>query len=148
MSDTVNGLTYRESGQISPEERLAVYQKLLAYNLAHLDDKFPHDLGIFLEDAMKNMIGALIGVTHGHWLKVDYLWVDTAFRGKTLGSQLLKRAETTAVARGCKQVLLDTFDFQAPHFYEKLGYKQVFVLEDYPRTGKRHYYIKALQCKS
>ena len=144
MPVTVSSLTCRACDQISPEERLTVYQKLLAYNLAHLEHKAPQDLGIFLEDARKNMIGALLGVTHGNWLKVDYLWVETAFRGKKLGSQLLKRAETTAVLRGCKQVFLDTFDFQAPHFYEKMGYKQAFVLNEYPLTGKRYYYTKML----
>ena len=29
-------------------------------------------------------------------------------------------------------------------FYEKHGYREVFTLEDYPYTEKRHYYTKAL----
>ena len=36
-------------------------------------------------------------------------------------------------------------DFQAPEFYVKHGYKQVFELSEYPKTGKRHYYKKELQ---
>ena len=38
-----------------------------------------------------------------------------------------------------------TCDFQAPEFYVKHGYKQVFELSEYPKTGKRHYYKKELQ---
>lgn len=45
---------------------------------------------------------------------------------------------------GCKYAFVDTFSFQAPAFYEKHGYREVFTLEDYPYTEKRHYYTKAL----
>ena len=45
---------------------------------------------------------------------------------------------------GCKYAFVDTFSFQAPTFYEKHGYREVFTLEDYPYTEKRHYYTKAL----
>ena len=44
----------------------------------------------------------------------------------------------------CKYAFVDTFSFQAPAFYEKHGYREVFTLEDYPYTEKRHYYTKAL----
>ena len=46
---------------------------------------------------------------------------------------------------GIHQIFVDTFDFQAPEFYLKHGYKQVFELSEYPKTGKRHYYKKELQ---
>ena len=46
--------------------------------------------------------------------------------------------------RGCKYAFVDTFSFQAPAFYEKHGYREVFTLEDYPYTEKRHYYTKDL----
>ena len=59
-------------------------------------------------------------------------------------NQLLKQAEETAKERGCKYSFLDTFSFQAPEFYKKYGYKEVFALENYPVTGKRYYYTKTL----
>ena len=52
--------------------------------------------------------------------------------------------QRTARQRGGKYVFLDTFSFQAPEFYKKHGYKEVFTLENYPVTGKRHYYTKEL----
>ena len=43
------------------------------------------------------------------------------------------------------RITKNTFDFQAPEFYLKHGYEQVFELSEYPKTGKRHYYKKELQ---
>ena len=70
--------------------------------------------------------------------------VSKELRGKHIGSELLKAAEDEAVKRGCKYAFVDTFSFQAPEFYTKHGYKDVFALEEYPVSGKRHYYIKEL----
>ena len=117
-------MIYRETEEITKEERKNVFDKLLAYNLSHLEDKNPRELGIFLEDEEGNCQGGLIGMTHGNWLDVEYLVVDEALRGQNMGSKLLKRAEQAASDRGCKYVFLDTFSFQAPEFYKKMGYKR------------------------
>ena len=128
-------MIYRETEEITKEERKNVFDKLLAYNLSHLEDKKQKEVGFFLEDEEGNCQGGLIGMTHGNWLDVEYLVVDEALRGQNIGSELLKRAEQAASDRGCKYVFLDTFSFQAPEFYKKMGYKEVFVREDYPVTG-------------
>ncbi|MFA9379101.1 MAG: GNAT family N-acetyltransferase [Lachnotalea sp.] len=85
-----------------------------------------------------------MGDTHGNWLTVEYLWVNKVLRGQHIGSKILKKAEETAKERGCKYVFLDTFSFQAPEFYKKHGYQEIFTLEEYPVTGKRHYFTKIL----
>ena len=56
----------------------------------------------------------------------------------------MKQAEALALARGCDAIFLDTFDFQAPGFYEKLGFEVFGVLPDYPRGHKRFYMVKQL----
>ena len=75
---------------------------------------------------------------------IEYLYVEEKHRGRGYGSQLLERIEQQARAAGAKRIFLNTFSFQAPAFYEKHGYREVFTLEDYPYTEKRHYYTKAL----
>ena len=86
------------------------------------------------------VLGGLIGVTRWKWLYVSKLWVSDVARGKGFGTRLLEAAEDLARERGCTDVSLDTFEFQARPFYEKLGYKLFGTLEGYP-PGYRQFYL-------
>lgn len=70
--------------------------------------------------------------------------MSEALRGQGLGSDILQRAEKEARDRKCKYSFVDTFHFQAPDFYKKHGYEEVFRLKEYPYTGERYYYTKEL----
>jgi ribosomal protein S18 acetylase RimI-like enzyme len=129
---------------IKESDKEAIFKGLLEYNLSKIEDKNPKDLGIYLEDEAGNKIAGLIGDTHGNWLTVKFLWVSEEARGQNLGSKILTKAEEVAKERGCKFAFLDTFSFQAPEFYKKYGYQEVFTLEEYPVTGKRYYFTKKL----
>lgn len=130
--------------KITEEDENIIFKELLEYNLARIEDKNPRDLGIYLQDEEGQKFAGLIGNTHGNWLSIKFLWVSEELRGQNIGSDILSQAEKTAKERGCKYSFLDTFSFQAPEFYRKHGYKEVFVLENYPVTGKRHYFTKTL----
>lgn len=137
-------MNFEITDEIKEQDRETIHQGLLEYNLERIEDKSPKDLGVYFRDAAGNIVAGLTGTTHGNWLMVKFLWVSEALRGKNIGSEILQRAETTAKERGCKFVFLDTFSFQAPLFYKKHGYQEVFVLEKYPLTGKRYYFTKNL----
>ena len=49
--------------------------------------------------------------------------------------------------RGCTGIWLDTFTFQAPGFYEKLGFTVFGRLEDYPPGEARVFYAKQIGAK-
>jgi GNAT superfamily N-acetyltransferase len=90
-------------------------------------------LHVWVLDDTDALAGGLVGHTWAAWLHVTYLWVDERHRGRGLGSRLLARAERVARdRRGCAAVRLETWDFQAPRFYEKQGYEVVCVIPDYP----------------
>ena len=129
---------------INETDEKYIFDGLLEYNLERIEDKNPRDLAIYLPDETGRKIAGLIGSTHGNWLFVKYLWVSKELRGKQIGSEILKQAEETAKERGCKYSFLDTFSFQAPLFYKKHGYMEVFTLENYPLTGKRYYFTNPL----
>ena len=137
-------MNFEITDKIKEQDEKIIYQGLLEYNLARIEDKNPRDLGIYLQDETGEKVGGLIGNTHGNWLLVKYLWVREDQRGQKIGSALLEQAEETAKERGCRYAFLDTFSFQAPAFYEKHGYMSVFTLEEYPVTGKRYYFTKTL----
>ncbi|MBU3131004.1 GNAT family N-acetyltransferase [Clostridium gasigenes] len=127
------------------EDISVILNNLIKYNLAHIELREVKPIAIFVNDENDNKIGGISAETHGNWLEVSFLWVDEKLRGQKIGSKLLKDVEVEAIKRGCKYSFLDTFSFQAKDFYVKLGYKEVFTLEDYPLTSKRHYFVKRLK---
>lgn len=129
--------------EIQKRDEEVLFQGLLSYNLERLDDRNPKDLGIYYKDD-EIIVAGLIGQTHGNWLTVKYLWVKENLRRQHIGTNLLEQAEKIAKERGCCYSFLDTFSFQAPQFYKKQGYREVFTLEKYPVSGKRHYFTKTL----
>ena len=121
-----------------------IHEMLKEYNLSHREASKNVPIGVFLEDEVGRKLAGLTGETFGNWLCIKFLFVSKQLRGQGTGSRLLNAAESEARRRGCKYAFVDTFSFQAPEFYKKHGYQEVFVLEEYPYTGKRHYYTKEL----
>ena len=96
------------------------------------------------EDETRQKLAGLTGETFGNWLCIQYLFVSEQLRGQRIGSKLLEAAEAEDKKRGCKYAFVDTFSFQAAAFYKKHDYREVFTLEEYPYTGKRHYDTKEI----
>ena len=72
------------------------------------------------------------------------VWVSEDLRGQGLGRELLQAAEAEARRRGCHHVWLDSFSFQAPAFYQHLGYEIFGTLEDYPASHQRVFLTRSL----
>ncbi|GAC1645890.1 MAG: GNAT family N-acetyltransferase [Ktedonobacteraceae bacterium] len=89
-------------------------------------------LAIFVRDAAGTIIAGLTAFTWDGTLRVLYLWVHENWRRHGYGSRLLVAAEQEALARGCKQAVLETHSFQAPEFYPAKGYTMCGVTDDNP----------------
>jgi GNAT superfamily N-acetyltransferase len=76
-------------------------------------------------------VGGLRAIVVLHWLRLEVLWVHDDFRGQGIGRRLLAQAEQAGIALGARNAALETFEWQAPKFYEKFGYKEVARLEQY-----------------
>ena len=129
-----------------PDEasRTAIVAPLVSYNQARTGRSDHRPLIIVVEDAEAGMVGGLWGRTAYDWLFVELLVVPEPLRGRGLGTELMKRAEAEALARGCHHAWLDTFEFQARGFYERLGYTCFAELPNYPADFSRYFMKKAL----
>ena len=101
-------------------------------------------LSIFLRSPRLGIVGGLNAVTIWGWLHIKEFWVASDLRGRGLGSQILLAAEAEAKRRGCSNAFLDTFDFQAKPFYERLGYRQWGSLVEFPEGHSRFFMMKQL----
>ena len=115
-----------------------------SYNRSKREAVESEPLNLYIEDEHGRLLAGLVAETFGNWLEIEYLFVKEELRGQGIGSQLLQRAESEAKKRNCCFAFVNTYQFQAPTFYQKHGYKEVFTLKDYPCTGQRHYYQKDL----
>ena len=115
-----------------------------SYNRSKREAAESEPLNLYVEDDSGDLLAGLVAETFGNWLEIEYLFVKEDLRGQGIGSQLLQQAESEAKKKNCRFAFVNTYQFQAPSFYQKHGYKEVFTLKDYPYTGQRHYYQKEL----
>lgn len=115
-----------------------VDEGLGAYNDAAAPLHEVRKLACFARDASGATIGGAVGRTWGECAEIQQLWIADGHRNRGIGTRLVRAFEAAATARGCRAFYLETFDFQAPRFYEKLGYRIAFSLDVYPRGVTRH----------
>ncbi len=83
-------------------------------------------------DELGAIVAGVCGYTWGRCCYVSYLWVDERVRFKGLGAELLDATERHALNQHCAVVFVGTHSFQAPRFYQRMGYEQQTVLHDHP----------------
>jgi predicted N-acetyltransferase YhbS len=127
--------------------RREIVKGLRAYNVAAVG-KFDHrPLTVTIRERGKmggKIVGGLVGETFFGWMFVSLLSVSERHRGNGWGSSPMRTAEAEARERGVRHVYLDSFSFQAPAFYEKLGYREFGRLQDFPAGYDRVWMTKAL----
>ena len=105
--------------------------------------------GMLLAGCVRSDAGEIIAGFNGHtWggcCELAHVWVHERYRGQGLGLLLLRSAEAEAVARGCVLVVLATHSFQAPGFYERMGYERKYTIEGRPNGHADIIYVKTLE---
>jgi GNAT superfamily N-acetyltransferase len=102
----------------------------------------PVPLHLKAVDADGRLAGGLTAHSVQRWLFVKLLGVTEEQRGSGIGRILLARAEEIARQRGLVGVYLDTFEFQAPRFYEGLGYEECGRLPAHDGAPQRIWFAK------
>ncbi len=134
---------------VEPENQqvAALRKKLSDFNItkARADQGF--GLGIFVHDTKGHLIAGIYGWIWGACLEIDYLWVHENLRGMGYGKKLMIDLEKKALSRGCQLAILDTYSFQAPAFYELLGYECFGLIDGYGPGYQKHFFKKELRAE-
>ena len=118
------------------EQNDDIHQRLRAYNRRYMRDF--RDFSFHVEDDGRMVAGIVAGSTF-RTVEVEFLFVDEDFRGRGLGSALLRKVEEDARAAGMEHVLLNTYSFQ-----RKMGYTQLFAIDPCLGEYAQHFFWKDL----
>ncbi len=120
------------------EDRLYEYNS----NLTGQDDG--QLFAFSISNDLKEIVAGISGWTWAHACEIRQLWVHPSLRGQGHGSALLESAEREARSRGCKVIILSSYSFQAPAFYQKYGYELAWRLNDFPPGYQYCYLVKRI----
>lgn len=116
-----------------------IHEKLREYNAQYMHET--EDFNFHIEDNGR-VIGGIIAGSLGDTLEVEFLYVEEHYRKKGIGRRLLAHIEMLALQKGLKRILLNTYSFQAPEFYKKLGYTEILKLSPAFDDFTQSYFIK------
>lgn len=122
--------------------------RLVRFNEAAAGPLRTRYIALTVRDGTGALVAGLTGEAFWGALYVHVLWVDQAYRGQGYGRALLQRAEHVAAENSCRLVYLATFDFQAPAFYAKHGYRWIGELPDVPQGSRCLWFSKTLPITS
>jgi len=122
-------------GASDPDLDVRLSAELTAFNVTATGQDNQQSLSIRALDHVGEMAGGLSGWTWAQSAGIELLWVRDDQRGGGLGRELMTAAEREARRRGCIQVLVRSFSFQAPGFYRRLGYTEYARSENLPSAG-------------
>ena len=117
------------------EEDVEEFQKgLETYNMDKTNGEFNSPqpwLSLVLKDHEGTIVGGIITSTL-YWTQyLEVLWVDKKYRGYGFGRDLVMEANRLAKKQGCISSHTYTFSWQAPDFYQAVGYKLIATYDGY-----------------
>ena len=127
----------------SQEEIFSVLvNNLRQFNFKNMGEERSQPLMVIIRNDNDEIVGGIAGRTIYHQLLIEVLWVHNDKRGQGLGIKLMEIAEREAQKRGCIAAQVDTFSFQAPKFYEKMGFKIVGKVSGVKDSPDRYFLLK------
>ncbi|MCI4064117.1 GNAT family N-acetyltransferase [Micromonospora sp. R77] len=119
-------------------------RELTAFNNAATGADDEADLSVRVADADGELVGGLTGWTWGARAGINMIWVRADRRHEGWGGRLLRAAEEEARARGCTEISVSSFSFQAPDFYRRHGYGDTGIRDGIPGGHVDHHFWKSL----
>ncbi len=123
-------------------EEAEVHRRLRGYNAPF----WPRDMERLSFAAVEEdgaLVGGVVAALVRDTVEIEFLHVDEARRGQGIGSLLMGAVECRARELGAAKLLLNTYGFQAPGFYGRLGFDEVACVPEVMGTDW-HIFVKAL----
>ena len=109
--------------------------ELSEFNLATSGVHVRSEFTVKIEDDAGDLVAGLSGWTWGTCAGISLVWVREDRRAQGAGARLLAAAERVARERGCHQIVVSSFTFQAPGFYERHGFVETGRTDGLPIEG-------------
>jgi GNAT superfamily N-acetyltransferase len=104
--------------------REVIVDGLNAFNDATIGYADRRPLAVLVSDPVSGeVIGGAIGRTSLGLLFIDVVYLPASLRGRAVGARMIEMVEEEARRRGCRSGVLYTISFQAPGFYQRLGWR-------------------------
>jgi GNAT superfamily N-acetyltransferase len=124
---------------------IALWRRMREFNY-RIVGKYPEGQNVWLnaKDPQGHFLGGFRGEIFFQWLFVNILFVEEPHRRTGIGTRLLAEGEAHARKLGAVRSRLETFDWQAPEFYPKHGYRELTRIADYYRGHSISLMVKDL----
>lgn len=129
-----------EFGNDNQEVIQLLEDKIYEHNSTKLNKDDGRLFSRIVRDENKEIIAGIAGWTWANACEITQFWVHQNVRNNGIGKMLLQAAEAEAKSKGCVTILVKSYSFQAPHFYERHGYTIEHILNGFPR-GYSYYML-------
>lgn len=120
----------------------ALVQGVREYNGEKMDGEKSQPLTVTAHNDQGQLIAGVHGRTIYNQFLIHVAWVEKTHRKTGLGRQLMELAESEAKKRNCVAAQVDTLSFQAPDFYQRLGFEVVGLITGVPQSPDRFFLFK------
>jgi RimJ/RimL family protein N-acetyltransferase len=127
-----------------PADIASLDRQISEFNVRAVGLRDGTELAAFERDVLGRIVGGVAGVAWAGGAELRLLWVQADRRGAGLGRRLVRAFEDAARAHVEQKVFFSTHSFQAPGFYEHLGYVVTGRWEDWPNGHAQVFLAKPL----
>jgi len=148
MRDLDDGNPMSYSIHPAPDAEAAympIWARLLEFNQKTVGDAAGKPFALLISSTDRTAVaGGLWALSLWGSFYIALVVVPEDARGLGHGRELMRQAEVEARLRGCRQMWLDTYAFQARAFYERLGFQSFGRIEGPEPVFPRYFMQKML----
>jgi GNAT superfamily N-acetyltransferase len=112
-----------------------IQERLEEYNREQTSGEYDEpgiEVNLVVKDVEGSVVGGVNASTMLRVMHLEALWVADEYRKLGYGSELVLAAERIGFEKGCITSQTWSLSFQAPGFYQKIGYEVLGVYDGYP----------------